>query len=79
MLSVAGGDLDGDDVEVSFNEKLVAVVRASQEGINRLSPLLKQLELDVLQSIVQPHTAWHTDIVEERGYLDEVMSCRHLL
>ena len=39
MLSVAGGDDDGDDVQVSFNDKLGAVVRATQVRINRLSPL----------------------------------------
>ena len=79
MLSVAGGDDDGDDVQVSFNDKLVAVVRATQVGINRLSPLLKEPERDVLRSMVQPHTAWQSDAVEERGRVDEVTSFRHLL
>ncbi|CAE6915440.1 unnamed protein product, partial [Symbiodinium natans] len=47
---MAGGDLDGDHVQVSFNDKLLAIVRATPDSVARLAPLLKTLEDDIVAS-----------------------------
>ncbi|CAE7800161.1 unnamed protein product, partial [Symbiodinium sp. CCMP2456] len=64
---MAGGDLDGDHVMVSFTGKLVAIVRGSQAGVRRLAPVLKSFEDDILESVHQSCSPWRSDAVAERG------------
>ena len=61
FVFVTGGDLDGDDVQVSFNEKLISIVRATQAAVQRMRPYLKALEADVLANAAAPCTAWQQD------------------
>ncbi|CAE7464859.1 unnamed protein product [Symbiodinium sp. CCMP2456] len=53
---MAGGDLDGDLVQISFNEKLIALMRAAQAAVERLAPLRWRLEADVIDSMTEPAT-----------------------
>ena len=62
-----GGDLDGDHVQISFNEKLVALMRATQSAVDRLAPLRWRLETDVIDSMTEPATGWENGGAEARG------------
>ncbi|CAE7613785.1 unnamed protein product, partial [Symbiodinium sp. KB8] len=62
-----GGDLDGDYVQVSFNQKIVALVRGTGTGVQRLGPLFQRLEADIVASMTEPCTGWQSDRVEQRG------------
>ena len=61
-----GGDLDGDLVHVSFNGKLLAIVRATHAAVQRMRPYLQLLEADVLAGAAKPCTVWEM-AVEDRG------------
>ncbi|CAE7592032.1 unnamed protein product [Symbiodinium sp. CCMP2456] len=68
---MAGGDLDGDLVQVSFNEKLIALMRATQAAVERLAPLRWRLEADVIDSMTEPATGWENGGAEARGHSPE--------
>ena len=63
---------DGDGVQISFNEKLLDLVRATQDAVNRLKGLLQQLASDVVESAVAPTAPWRSDAVADRGRSGEV-------
>ena len=63
---VTGGDLDGDLVHVSFNEKLISIVRATHAVVQRMKRYLQLLEADVLADAVKPCTFWDS-AAEDRG------------
>ena len=54
-------------MQISFNEKLVALMRATQSAVDRLAPLRWRLETDVIDSMTEPATGWENGGAEARG------------